>query len=94
MVRVVGVIGVVRMIWMVRVVGVVMMVTLLAEHFFVLSSVGRWWFGCVMGFSSFMDLWSQQEEQLHESLANRLTYGCKPVKISFYFHHILNNGVL
>ena len=37
-------------------------------------------FRCVMGFSSFMDLWSQQEEQLHESLANRLTYGCKPVK--------------
>ena len=35
---------------------------------------------CVMGFSSFRDLQSQQEQQLHESLANRLTYGCKPVK--------------
>ena len=28
----------------------------------------------------FLDLRSQQEEQLHESLVNRLTYGCKPVK--------------
>ena len=41
---------------------------------------------CVMGFLSFMDLRSQQEQQqqqqLHESLANWLTYGCKPVKIS------------
>ena len=36
---------------------------------------------CVMDFSSFLDLRSQQEEQLHESLVNRLTYGCKPVKI-------------
>ena len=28
----------------------------------------------------FLDLWSQQQqEQLHESIVNRLTYGCKPV---------------
>ena len=39
MVGVVRVVGVVRM---VRVVGVVRMVTLLAEHYFVQSSVG-WW---------------------------------------------------
>ena len=80
MVKVVGVVGIVRVVWMV--VGVVMMVTLLAEHYFVQSSAGRWWFECVLGFSSFMDLRSQQE-QLHESLVNRLTYGCKPVKIAY-----------
>ena len=81
-VRMAGVVMVVGMVWVVRVVGVSMMVTLLAEHYFVQSSVSWWWFVCVMGFSSLVDLWSQQEEQLHESLANRLTYGCKPVKIS------------
>ena len=84
MVRVVGVVRIVEVVRMV--VGVVMMVTLLAVHYFVQSSVGRWWFGCVMMvFSSFMDLRSQQEQQqqLHESLANRLTYRCKPVKIHF-----------
>ena len=88
MVEVVGVVGVVRvvrMVRMVRMVGVARMVTLLAEHYFVQSSVSWWWFGCVMGLSSFMDLWSQQEEQLHESLANRLTYGCKPVIMTHFY---------
>ena len=48
MVGVFGVVRVVRMVWvvevvrMVGVVGVVRMVTLLAEHYFVQISVGRW----------------------------------------------------
>ena len=86
-VRIVGVVKVVRVVTMVRVVrmvGAVRMVTLLAEHYFVRIRVGHWvgsgWFRCVMDFLSFMDLWSQQQQQLHESLANRLTYGSKPVK--------------
>ena len=41
-VRMVGVVGVVRMVGMFRMVGVVRMVTLLAEHYFVQISVGRW----------------------------------------------------
>ena len=46
---------------------------------------GRW--GVSMSLMSsisqvygFLDLWSQQQHQLHESIVNRLTYGCKPVK--------------
>ena len=32
--------------------------------------------------NGFLDLWSQQQQQhqLHESIVNRLTYECKPVK--------------
>ena len=88
----VGVIGVVRMvgvvsvIWVVRMIRAVRMVKLLTEHIFMQIRVGRGvgsgWFRCVMFFLSFMDSWSQQEQQLHESLVNRLTYGCKPVKTS------------
>ena len=40
-VKVVRMVGEVRMVGVVRVVGVVRMVTLLAEHYFVQSSVGR-----------------------------------------------------
>ena len=74
-------VGVVRMVGEVRMVGVVRMVTLLAEHYFVLIIVG-WW-------SLLLDvLWVSCEyvylvptTTIHESLVNRLTYGCKPVKI-------------
>ena len=57
----------------VRVVGVVRMVTLLAEHYFVQRSVD-WW-----SLLSDVFILSPQHQQ-HESLVNRLTYGCKPVK--------------
>ena len=39
-----------------------------------------------------MDLQSQQEEQLHESLANRLTYVCKPVKTQLLFQLGIPDG--
>ena len=35
--------------------------------------------------NGFLDLWSQQQHQLHESIVNRLTYGCKPVKMHKHF---------
>ena len=77
------VVRVVRMVGVVRIVGVVRMVTLLEEHYFVQISVGRW--------SVLLDvLWvlrvswvfglTKKNNNNYESLVNRLTYGCKPVK--------------
>ena len=77
-VRMAGVVMVVGMVWVVRVVGVVMMVTLLAEHYFVQISVGWWSLLLVMGFMGLCV--SCPTTTIHESLVNRLTYGCKPVK--------------
>ena len=56
-------------------VGVVWMVTLLVEYYFVQSSVG-WW-------SLLLDVFILSPQ--HESLVNRLTYGCKPVKTPTIF---------
>ena len=42
----------------------------------------NWAMGKFYELRNFMNAWSQQEEEeeLHESFVNRLTYGCKPVK--------------
>ena len=85
-VRMVEVVGVVRMVWVVGVISmvrVVRMVTLLAEHYFVQISVGRW--------SLLLDvLWvlqvswvfgpTKNKKNNYGSIVNRLTYRCKPVK--------------
>ena len=79
----VGLVGVVGVDGLVRVDGLVGVVTLLAEHYFV-QIVVRWW-------SLLLDvLWvlcdyvylvpRRTTTTIHESLVNRLTYGCKPVK--------------
>ena len=76
--------GLLREVRMVGVVEVVRMVTLLAEHYFVQISVGQWsllldvlW---VLRVSLVLGLTNKKNNN-YESLGNRLTYGCKPVKI-------------
>ena len=56
-------------------------VTLLAEHYFVQTSVGWWSLLLVMGFMG-LCVSCPTTTTIHESLVNRLTYGCKPVKIT------------
>ena len=88
-VRMVGVVGVVRvvsMVGVVRMVGevrMVRMVTLLAEHYFVHIIVG-WWsllLDVLWALWEYVYLVPTRTTTIHESLVNRLTYGCKPVKI-------------
>ena len=85
MVEVVWVDGVFGVVWVDGVVGLdgvdgvdelVGVVTLLAEHYFVQISVSWWSLLIVMGLCV-----SCPTTTIHESLVNRLTYGCKPVKI-------------
>ena len=83
MAGVVRMVVVVRMVGVVSMVGVVRTVTLLAKHYFMQIIVG-WW-------SLLLDVrWVLCEyvylvpttTTIHKSLVNRLTYGCKPVKIT------------
>ena len=86
MVRVVGVVRVVSMVGVVRMVGevrMVKMVTLLAEHYFVQIIVG-WWsllLDMLWVLWEYVYLVPTRTTTIHESLVNRLTYGCKPVKM-------------
>ena len=77
--------GLVNMVWQ----------TLLGRVFLAGGGSGGW--GVSMSLMSsisqvygFLDLWSQQQHQLHESIVNRLTYGCKPVKTALYLNNFLH----
>ena len=75
-VEVVGLVGLDGLVGVDGVDGLVGVVTLLAEHYFVQISVSWWSLLIVMGLCV-----SCPTTTIHESLVNRLTYGCKPVKI-------------